>query len=97
MRVSEKEITVVRSVISKVLAATEHLISINNYKESRTLVATVQYRDQDDLEIGQRTWYVTGEKYDLLMSESPNFAPGKPENEYREVDVWHIIDLLGNE
>ncbi|MFB9324287.1 hypothetical protein, partial [Cryptosporangium minutisporangium] len=91
MRVSNKEITVVRSVTSKIPAATEHLTSINNYKEARTLVATVKYHDRDDLEIGQRTWYITGENYDLLMSESPDFAPGKPENEYREVDIWYII------
>jgi hypothetical protein len=37
---------------------------------------------------------IRSEMYDLLMSESPAFAPGKPANNYRDNDLWYVIDLV---
>lgn len=97
MRPSNKDLFVVKSLTVKVPAETEHLISISEYKESHTVVAVVQYRDSSGADIGQRKWYITGDHYTLLTSESPDFAPGKPANEYREIDLWYIIDKLEEE
>ncbi len=42
-----------------------------------------------------RIQYITlrGEWYDLLMSESPDWAPGKPAGSFREADVFQVLDL----
>ena len=72
----------------------EEITVINEYKELGTISIVVSYKTSDGITISKDDYQISGEDYDLLMSQSPDFAPGKPENEYREVDLWFIIDLI---
>lgn len=61
---------------------------------NRTVDVTVGYYNSDYKLIATKAFFINGQLYDKLMSESPDFAPGKPLNEYREQDLWFIIDQL---
>ncbi|MEF2243968.1 hypothetical protein V1L65_03380 [Paenibacillus sp. IITD108] len=51
-------------------------------------------KDEQDEVIRSEQVAISGTMYELLMSENPSFAPNKPQNEYREVDIWYIVDLI---
>jgi hypothetical protein len=76
------------------LATTEELVSIMETKLNRLVQVRVHIKDGHGEVIQNEAFDISDENYDLLMSESPSFAPGKPLNEYREQDIWHVIDLI---
>lgn len=94
MRASNKEVThsVYTSVTKK--ASTEELIVISEYKQEKRIKVTVGYFEEDGRLMDQVEVVIYDEYYEMLMSDSPNFASGKPLNEYRESDLWYVIDLL---
>jgi hypothetical protein len=71
----------------------EDIITISEDKIGKTVIAIIACYDNENRIVDQKRITITGEHYDLLMSESPEFSPNKPLNEYREVDLWYIIDL----
>ncbi len=94
MRQSSEAINTIVSVEKTLVASTERIIEINENKVINQIsVCYGLYDDQESL-IDQRHCIIQGEFYELIMSESPDFAPGKPANEYREADLWHVIDLV---
>jgi hypothetical protein len=78
--------------------ATQEVFSkINEDKDLKSVWVEVSYCKDDETALSRDTYNIYGENYDLLMSQSPSFAPNKPLNEYREVDLWYIIDKIRNE
>ncbi|OCT12636.1 hypothetical protein A8709_33030 [Paenibacillus pectinilyticus] len=78
-------------------AVTEEMSRINETKILKNVEVTITYKDQSGFILKNEQFLISGDNYDLLMTENPDFAPGKPANEYREADLWHVIDLLRNE
>ncbi|MEK4328907.1 hypothetical protein MKX70_24010 [Paenibacillus sp. FSL R7-0312] len=94
MRSSNRYVTLTESVKKQVEVSTEEFYVINENKGSRIVDVTIALKSADGTVLTHEYYQVRGQHYDLLMSESPDFAPGKPPNEYREADLWHIIDLI---
>ncbi|MBZ9536274.1 hypothetical protein KGR20_19040 [Cytobacillus oceanisediminis] len=69
---------------------------VNRSNELRMIACEVIYFDINGGEISRESYTISGEYFDLLMSESPDFAPGKPLNDYRENDLWYVITLMRN-
>lgn len=94
MRTVNKEITKTRANTYSVTATTEKIISINENKSSKLVHVLTQYEDSDGNVLSQNNVVITGDDYDLLMQAGPDYAPQKPLNEYRETDLFHLIDLI---
>lgn len=94
MRSSSEVVKKLVSVEQSINIASERIIQINEDKISMQIVATYGLYDVQDMLIEQRSCVIQGEHYVLIMAKSPDFAPGKPANEYRESDLWYVIDLI---
>ncbi|CDN41180.1 hypothetical protein [Paenibacillus sp. P22] len=81
------------SIVQKTVIS-EDVQSIYEHQTERFVNVTTALRDTEGAIVSTRVHAITGVFYDLLMSQSPDFAPGKPANEYREADIWHVIDLI---
>ncbi|MFD2702800.1 hypothetical protein ACFSVM_20375 [Paenibacillus shunpengii] len=97
MRESEKTIKVTRATEINVPVAFEALEEIYESKPQSRIDVRIAYYDGTGGVLQSFNVTISGEHYHLLMSESPEFAPGKPANEYREIDLWKIIDQLSEE
>lgn len=74
----------------------EDIVVILENKLDMKIDLTVHLYRADESLINPEYYTIDGENYNLLMSADPEFAPGKPENEYREVDLFHLIDKIRN-
>ncbi|WP_127532736.1 hypothetical protein [Paenibacillus kobensis] len=73
---------------------TEEIQTIAENKVLQRVELTIAYRTSNG-EVAKVDYVlIDGDYYTLLMSESPAFAPGKPANEYREIDLWYIVDQI---
>lgn len=90
MRASIKEVTVTQMV--QTTATNE---DIDHYIVTANSVAVhVKYMGSEGQLLSSETFEIIGDNFELLMSSNPEFAPGKPENEFRRSDLWHFVDLL---
>lgn len=96
MRSSDKVLTIEQYQLTEVQlpVSTEEFIEIRENKLSRQIDVLIAYKDDDGDIIKQEQKTINGTFYELLMSEYPNFALNKPLNEYREQDLWYVIDLM---
>lgn len=97
MRETIRTFTIYNNTSSQKQATIEEILSINENKQMRFINVVVGYKVDEVSDFIQNVndiYEIVGDNYDLLMSENPEFAEGKPQNEYREADVWHIIDLI---
>ncbi|WP_211750244.1 hypothetical protein [Paenibacillus sp. Marseille-Q4541] len=94
MRNSNTLISYTEVQVLKKNAHKEGFIIINEDKTAKIIRLTIGYYDENETLLETRDCIVSSENYELLMSNSPDFAPGKPENEYREQDLWYIIDKI---
>jgi hypothetical protein len=78
----------------RIEATNEEMSYIAENKAARLITVTVVFKDSNGNIVAQEQHEITNDFYDLLMSEYPEYAPNKPANEYREADLWHVIDLL---
>lgn len=92
MRLTTKKFT--RLVSTAVQASTEEIETLEENKTEQSIRVGLVYKDREGEIIYRQAYIISEGFYTLIMSESPDFAPGKPANEYREVDIWHIIDML---
>jgi hypothetical protein len=79
------------------IATTEDFSEINESKLNKKISVTILFMNEANEVLQTEIIEIIDEKYELLMSESPDFAIGKPFNEYREEDLWHIVDLIRSE
>lgn len=96
MRAINKEFLQTKVVTSNVIANNESINYISENKTDKVISLEVVYKRDEEI-VSSEFYQINDNMYDLLMSESPPFAVGKPKNEYREIDLWHIIDLLRGE
>ncbi|SDW21872.1 hypothetical protein [Paenibacillus sp. PDC88] len=94
MRTSNKSILVTKSVQSNVVVSYETLEEIYESKPSSRIDVRIGYYSENGELLRTQSITISGDNYMLLMSESPKFAPGKPANEYREADLWHVVDNI---
>lgn len=87
----KKEIEVTNQIV------TEKLSSITENKDNKTIEIIIN--GYDELGYIAKTEYIDiiGYNYDLIMSDKPSFAPSKPANEYREEDLWYMVDKIKSE
>ena len=94
MRTAQRTVEVSKTIPVKVTIVKEDIKSISENKAMKQIDVVVAAYDENNNLIQENLVIIVADKYDLLMSANPNFAPNKPENEYRENDLWYIIDLL---
>lgn len=97
MRNATKNHSIMVYVSKEVVSTSEKITKIEEDKNTEIIKIEVAYSDDNGEVIATNGFIINGEKYELLMSESPEFAPGKPKNEYREEDIWYIIDKIQEE
>lgn len=76
------------------VATSEVLAYIVEQKPMSRIEVVIHFNDANGLLLESEMIEIAENNYELLMSESPSFAPGKPQNEYREEDLWHVIDQI---
>lgn len=79
--------------IQPVSVTNEEFVRIVEDKAEETIMCIVNAYSGIEL-VETKSIIINGDKYSLLMSGSPTFATGKPANEYREIDLWYVIDLI---
>lgn len=94
MRLNMREYLVKKTIDASVIITKEDFLAITEDKVSRIISLDIGLYDQEGVLVTTEFLKVVGDHYDVLMSESPPFAPGKPANEYREVDLWYIVDQV---
>jgi hypothetical protein len=90
MTVREKQ----REIVVLAQQTHEDIISTSHDKISKRLQLTVHLYRADGTLINPETYVIEGEDYTFLMSVDPAFTEGKPEGDYREVDLWCMVDKL---
>lgn len=71
----------------------EEILRITEDKQNRTIFCEIGLSNESGV-VDKLPVIIEGDHYTLLMSDNSDFAPNKPENEYREIDLWHIVDLI---
>lgn len=94
MRTTNKEFDVTETTTVTRPASYEQIQRIVEDKWNKNVSVETAYFDEADNLLSSDNIVISGENYNLLMSANPSFAPEKPANEYREVDLWYIIDLV---
>ncbi|MEM5592712.1 hypothetical protein AAHH67_15085 [Niallia circulans] len=95
MRSINKEIKLTKQIIVTDIAINEDFRTILKDKYNKVVTVEVVTQNKDGVVVTENEYYdITGDNYDLLMSESPDFAPNKPVNDFREEDLWFIIDRI---
>lgn len=71
----------------------EEIMKIVESKFDKTITVYTELKDENGIPVDFIKYEIKGEKYDLLMSDKPDFAPEKPFNEYREIDIWSVLEM----
>jgi len=93
VREKARTVAVTRIETVNVSSTHEQITKIKEDKDMRTVEVEVCYYQADEF-VKKVSFLIDGENYAYLMSEGPDFAPDKPVNEYREIDLWHILDSM---
>lgn len=72
----------------------EDIVSTSYDKISQRLQLTVHLYRVDESLINPESYVIEGEDYIFLMSTNECFEPGKEENQYREIDLWCMVDRI---
>ncbi|WP_419885176.1 hypothetical protein [Paenibacillus sp. B-A-8] len=94
MRGINQEITVTKESTITYTATSERIVGINENKNSQVVYVQIELSSSDGTVLKEESLVITDADYDLLMQGNPSYAPQKPVNEYRESDIWHIVDLV---
>lgn len=94
MRSINKEITVTKETTITYTASSERIVGINESKNSQVVYVQIELSSNEGTILREDGVVITGADYVLLMQGNPPYAPQKPINEYRESDIWHIVDLI---
>jgi hypothetical protein len=70
----------------------ERIANIYEDKLSSNITVTIQSLDSEGAVVSEKQKCIVAEAYNILLSANPDFAPGKPENEYREADIFYVLD-----
>lgn len=97
MRTINKTYTINKVVTETVTAVREDIVTYSVDREQKFVYVKTSCKDVDNNEVDSQELKIIGENYDLLMSESPDFAQGKPENDFRECDLFYVIDKVRSE
>lgn len=97
MREINVKVTRPIEIIETKIATKEIIHSILERKTNKEIEVGILLQGSDGEILKDEYYMISGENYSMLMSDSPSFAIGKPENEYREIDLWHVIDLIRTE
>ncbi|MED3792311.1 hypothetical protein P4571_07640 [Niallia alba] len=89
-----KPITISRFVTETIIATSKDFTKVVKDKEKQVIEVEIRYIDVNGNEISRESYRIVGELYDLVMSQSPDFAEGKPADDFRDNDLWYIIDKI---
>lgn len=96
MRECNNQVTNTEIKLVDTVAVKEEIISICEYRQGGFIGVSVAKYDINNNNIANENYAITGDNYKILMSANPSFAPQKPADEYRDEDLWHIIDKIRN-
>lgn len=88
MRENQREIVVIANQTH------EEIVSTSYDKIAKRLELTVHLYRGDGSFINGESYVIEGDDYAFLMSADPAFSEGKLENEYRESDLWCMVDKI---
>lgn len=78
----------------KRVASKEEIIKKDEDKVNKMVTVTTRLYDTDNQFLTDRMFQIIGSDYDFLMSDSPDFNEGKTKDNYRDEDLFVVIDLL---
>ena len=87
-------ITSYELVEKSVIAIKEEVLRYVWDSGSRYVNVTVIKLSKDDSILAEDSYVIVDDFYDLLISDSPEFAPGKPADEFRNDDLLYIVRLI---
>ncbi|WP_220387728.1 hypothetical protein, partial [Sporomusa ovata] len=87
-------VNVTKTVQEPVTIVKEDIVYIVESKDSNHIHVKLNLIGENGNIVQCEEYGIDGDNYVLLMSANPSFAPSKPENEYREEDIWYVIDLI---
>jgi hypothetical protein len=73
----------------------EEMISMTVDFNSEIISLIMGELDSDGKVVSHRVVNLDQQAYGMLMAESPEWAKGKPANDFRRTDVVKVMDLLG--
>lgn len=94
MRVINKEVDVVKEMKVKEVATQEEIYLTSENKEIQRVEVSIALKNNEGTIIKTEFYEVQGHYYEMLYSDSPAFPPEKPRGNYREIDLWYVIDLI---
>ncbi|MER2057309.1 MAG: hypothetical protein ABTA16_00715 [Niallia sp.] len=94
MRIVSIEAEYMKPQLVKGFITKEDVLTENKDSILKFIEVSIGQFDADQYKVAEDKYTIDGEKYELLMSESPDFAPGKPKDDYRKEDLYYIIDLI---
>lgn len=94
MRATSIDVQLSKAITVTDQATSENIVSIYERKRAGDILVGVEYINAAGDVIKEGTYEIRGDKYELLMSANPPFAPNKLRNEYREEDIWYVIDQI---
>lgn len=87
-------VPVSKKVEMLVEATREAFLIISENKVLKEIFLTIGIYDAAGGLLRKDQYLISGKHWDVLMASSPPEFLSKPENEYRESDLWHIVDLI---
>lgn len=88
------EVYMMKMVKVKEIGVKEEIVSINHLPSENTIRLTTYLYNSSNEVIRDDAISINGPNYDLLMSDSEDFQPGKTNGMYRDSDLWYIIDKI---
>jgi len=90
----EKTIQTTTETVVNSTAVTEEITNIIRNLSMKVVNVQVTYYDSSGNALSYENYNISGDNYTLLMSESPSWASGKPSGEYRQDDLWFLMDYM---
>lgn len=96
MRECNNQVTSTEIKSVNTVAVKEAIISVCEYRQAGFIGVTVAKYGINNDNVANENYVIKGDNYEILMSANPSFAPQKPADEYRDDDLWYIIDKIRN-
>lgn len=91
-----KKVRITETVEVEKTVTQEKITAIFTRPDSKEIEVTLGLLDEGGAEIAKKFISIASQDYDLLFSDDPFFETGKSSGNYRESDLWKVIDKVSN-
>ena len=94
MRTTNRTVDKLTTITVTEVGITEEFIYRQDFPLQKLYMTRTRLLNDNNEMVEEQDINITGDDYDLLMSQSPEFSPGKVAGDCREEDVWYMVDLI---